>query len=223
MSAWNRPSVLLIEDDPLLGPSLEEYLQRQGFEAHWLSDERYWREALSREFDLVVLDLMLPHLPGELLLAELRKEYPDLPVLILTAKQGLDSKKECFELGADDYLVKPFEVLELELRIRALLRRKGKDRKEYRLGEVRIDLERGMIIKGKERIVPSRRTWDLLLFFLKNRGKVIPKEKILEEVWRDVIVNEETLRSYIKELRRLLPQGALQTFKGRGYLLKEEP
>ena len=79
-----------------------------------------------------------------------------------------------------------------------------------------------MIIKGKERLVPSRRTWDLLLFFLKHRGKVIPKEKILEEVWKDVIVNEETLRSYIKELRRLLPEGALQTFKGRGYLLRED-
>ena len=218
-----KPKVLIIEDDPLLGPSLEEYLNRRGFRARWLSDERRWREILKEGFDLLVLDLMLPHLPGELLLAEIRKHYSDLPVLVLTAKQGLESKKECFELGADDYLVKPFEVLELELRLKALFRRQSSESsRQYRIGNVIVDLERGLLLRDGEEIVPSRRTWDLLLFLLENRGKVIPKEKILDTVWSDVIVNEETLRSYIKELRKLLPEGALQTFKGRGYLLKEE-
>lgn len=222
MSGWNNPRVLIIEDDPLLGPSLEEYLNRRGFEARWLADERRWPEILPKGFDLLVLDLMLPHLPGELLLAEIRKRFSELPVLVLTAKRELESKKECFELGADDYLVKPFEVLELELRLKALLRRKRPLSPQERIGNVLVDLERGLLIRDGEEIVPSRRTWDLLLFLLKNRGKVISKEKILDHVWSDVIVNEETLRSYIKELRRLLPEGALQTFKGRGYLLRKD-
>ncbi len=212
-----------MEDDPFLGPSLEEYLKQRGFDGFWLSDERRLWEVLSPPPDLLILDLMLPHLPGELVLSRVRKKHPDLPVLILTAKGDLEAKKQCFELGADDYLVKPFEVLELELRIKALLRRKGKNESGiHRIGEVVVDLERGLLIRDGKEIVPSRRTWDLLLFLLRNRGRVVPKEEILDEVWNDVIVNEETLRSYIKELRKLLPEGALQTFKGRGYLLKED-
>ncbi len=221
MSGRPKPRILIVEDDPFLGPSLEEYLNRRDFEACWLSDERGLREAFSPPPDLIVLDLLLPHIPGELILSRIRREHPELPVLVLTAKGDLEAKRKCFELGADDYLVKPFEVLELELRIRALLRRRGKaEPRIHRIGEVVVDLERGLLIRDGKEIVPSRRTWDLLLFLLRNRGRVVPKEEILDQVWHDVIVNEETLRSYIKELRKLLPEGALQTFKGRGYLLR---
>ena len=212
--------VLIIEDDPILGPSLKQYLERRGFEATWLPDERKWEGLSLSEFGVVVLDLMLPHLPGEVILSEMKKRAPELPVLILTAKHGLEAKKLCFELGADDYLVKPFEVLELELRLRALLRRAG-PRELYHVGGVMVDIRRGVVIRDGEEIVPSRRTWDLLLYFLRHRGRVIPKEELLSRVWKDVVVNEETLRSYVRELRKILPRGVLETHKGRGYLLKD--
>jgi len=220
LSGSPDPRVLIIEDDPFLGPSLRDYLKERGFEAFWLGDERLWRETLSRPWEAVVLDLILPHIPGEHILRELKSRHPSLPVLILTAKEDLESKKVCFESGADDYLVKPFEVLELELRLRALLRRRERppaSREE--IGELIVDLEAGVLRRGDEEVVLSRRAWDLLLYLLRNRGRIVSKEEILENVWSDVIVNEETLRSYIKELRRVLPREAIKTFKGRGYRL----
>ncbi len=166
----------------------------------------------------MVLDLILPHEPGEKILCDLKRDFPEVPVLVLTAKQELESKKVCFEAGADDYLVKPFEVLELELRLKALLRRSGRFSLP-RIGDVIVDTEAGVLRRGKEEIVLSRRSWDLLLYFLRHRGRIISKEELLENVWKDVIVNEETLRSYIKELRRVLPEEAIKTYKGRGYKL----
>src|SRR6056297_2310781 len=117
--------VLLIEDDPSLGASLEEYLGSRGFDIQWLADDRDFSPELAASFDILVLDLILKHGRGVDLLRGLRSGGYKLPVLILTAKADLGDKTLCFELGADDYLTKPFEPLELVLRIKALLRRDG--------------------------------------------------------------------------------------------------
>ncbi|WP_022853320.1 response regulator transcription factor [Thermodesulfatator atlanticus] len=217
-----KPKTLIIEDDMFLGPQLEDYLNNHGFVAYWLADERKWQKVLAEgHFAAVVLDLILPHESGESILKNIKETYPELPVLVLTAKHGLTSKKECFEAGADDYLVKPFEILELELRLRALLRRyEAKESYEpISLGDLKVYPDKGIILKNGEEIFLSKRRWDLLLFLLKNRGRLVTKEEILANVWQDANVNDDTLRSYIKDLRKLLPKNTLVTVHSRGYRL----
>jgi len=215
------PRILLIEDDPWLGPSVKDFLQEDGFDVCLLLDATEFLVTELRDFDLLVLDLILPGLSGEDILRRVKEIFPNFPVLILTAKGRLENKKECFELGADDYLVKPFDVLELSLRIKALLRRTKISEVSVSIGDVFIDLRKGIVRKGNRTIKLSRRAWDLLSYFVINRGKVVSKTEILSNVWRDAQVTEESVRSYVKELRKILPPGSIETVKGRGYLFCE--
>ena len=214
--------ILLIEDDPCLGPSLVDFLSQERFLPSLLNDPLNFSLDLLEDYDLLVLDLILPHLPGEEILRLVKEKKPAFPILVLTAKGRIENKKECFELGADDYLVKPFDILELSLRIKALLRRTLEKKRIVHIGDVQIDLERSLIKKDGKTINLSRRAWDLLCYFIENRGKVLSKEEILGNVWKDVLVTEESVRSYVKELRKILPHNSIETIKGRGYRLCEE-
>ncbi len=209
-------SILLLEDDVLLGSSIEDYFKQKGFQVkllHYPSEFSLERLAL---FDLLILDLILPDISGEEILARIKKRFPDFPVLILTAKGQIESKKQCFELGADDYLVKPFEILELFLRVKALLKRTKQSKKIF-LKDTLIDLEAGVVIKNNQEIKLSPRAWDLLNYLIAHQGEVVGKDQILAHVWKGISVTEESVRTYIKELRKILPPGSIQTFKGRGY------
>jgi len=213
--------ILFIEDDPWLGPSVTDFLREEGFDVFLLLNVTEFLPIRFQNFDLLLLDLILPGLSGEEILRRVKETVPNFPVLILTAKSCLESKKKCFELGADDYLVKPFEVLELSLRIKALLRRTKVSEISVSIGDVFIDLKKGIVRKGNRTIKLSRRAWDLLSYFVTNRGKVLSKAEILSNVWRDAQVTEESVRSYVKELRKILPPGSIETIKGRGYVLRE--
>ncbi|WP_456342729.1 response regulator transcription factor [Thermovibrio sp.] len=213
--------VLLIEDNELLGESVEEYLSSYGIEIKWIKDEREVEYEDLSLYDAVILDLMLKYHPGEDILLDIKRKNPKLPVLILTAKHRIEDKELCFNRGADDYLTKPFEPRELLLRIKALARR-GISYPIERIGDVEVDLKRGIVLKGGEEVRISPTAWELLVFLLKNRGEIVPKSRIMSYVWRDKPVSEDVLRTYIKELRRLLPEGAIITYKGRGYKLVEE-
>lgn len=213
-------NVLIIEDDQLLGPSLKDFLENKGFKVCWLSSGKDLTPEELSNFDLVVLDLILPDLPGEKVLEIIRNEDSHLPVIILTAKGTIENKEECFEKGADDYLTKPFDILELYLRIKALLRRNQRRKtSKYILGDAIIDVFSGLIIYKGRKISLSRRAWNLLLYLLKNRGRIVSKQEILNNVWKDAVVTEDSVRAYIKELRQVLPKDAIKTFKGRGYCL----
>ncbi len=218
MDEKNKVKILLIEDDPLLGASLKDFLETKGFEVCWILSGKDLNTKDLVEFDIVILDLILPDIPGEKILEIIKTKAPNLPVLVLTAKEAIENKKECFEKGADDYLTKPFEVLELFLRIKALLRR-VRPIDKYFFGDTVVDLSSGLIIRNGEEISLSKRAWDLLVFLLKNRGRIVSKQEILNSVWSDAIVTEDSIRAYIKELRQILPKDTIKTFKGRGYLL----
>ncbi len=215
MATYLRAKVFLIEDDPLLGPSLKDFLEARGFEVYWSQTGEGFNFS---EADLIILDLILPKVSGEELLEQIKQENPQVPVLVLTAKGALENKKECFEKGADDYLVKPFEVEELLLRIEALLRRTSLAPR-YHIGPIQVDLASKVLRTPDGEIFLSRRAWDLLLYLLRHQGKLVTKEEILKHVWQDAVVTEDSVRAYIKELRKVLPKGAIKTFKGRGYLL----
>jgi len=211
--------VLLVEDDLMLSQSLKEYLELNGLQVRWLNDDREVEPVLLCEaFDVIVLDLILPYSRGEDILRKLRSEGVDTPVLVLTAKKTLEDKEVCFNYGADDFLSKPFSPKELLWRIRALGRR-GR-RRLVELGDLRIDLDGEVVYRGEEEVKLSNRAWQLLYLLLQHRGEVVSKERILNYVWGDNPVGDEIIRVYIKELRKLLPPDAIETYKGRGYRLK---
>jgi DNA-binding response OmpR family regulator len=209
--------VLLVEDDRLLGESLTEYLQSEGFITDWVYDPREVMDLLEvSRYDVIVLDLMMPHIGGEELIKAIREKDKETLILVLTAKQRLEDKRTCFELGADDYLTKPFEMEELTLRLKALYRRKN-PQDVVVIDEVEVCFSKEMVkVKGKP-ISLSKKDWLVLKFLVENRGRFVSHEEILNYVWGDEPVGEDVVRARIKNLRKLLPEGFIKTMKGRGY------
>jgi two-component system response regulator QseB len=209
--------VLLVEDDRLLGESLTEYLQSEGFITDWVYDPREVMDLLEvSRYDVIVLDLMMPHIGGEKLIKAIREKDKETPILVLTAKHRLEDKRTCFELGADDYLTKPFEMEELTLRLKALYRRKN-PQDVVVIDEVEVCFSKEMVkVKGKP-ISLGKKDWLVLKFLVENRGRFVSQEEILNYVWGDEPVGEDVVRAHIKNLRKLLPEGFIKTMKGRGY------
>ena len=206
-----------MEDDRLLGESLKEYLESEGFLVDWIYDSREFFDLLEFSiYDAIVLDLMMPHISGEELLRELREKGNTTPVLILTAKGRLEDKEKCFSLGADDYLTKPFEPRELLLRLRALHRRTVRQER-LKLKNVEVDLRAGRVwVEGRE-IKLSKKEWLMFKYLVENRDRFVSTEELLNYVWGDEPVGDEVVRAHIKNLRRLLPEGFIVSQKGRGY------
>jgi DNA-binding response OmpR family regulator len=209
--------VLLVEDDRLLGESLTEYLQSEGFITDWVYDPREVMDLLEvSSYDVIVLDLMMPHVGGEELIKAIREKDKETPILVLTAKQRLEDKRTCFELGADDYLTKPFEMEELTLRLKALYRRKN-PQDVVVIDGVEVCFSKEMVkVEGKP-LSLSKKDWLVLKFLVENRGRFVSHEEILNYVWGDEPVGEEVVRAHIKNLRKLMPEGFIKTMKGRGY------
>lgn len=211
--------VLLVEDDKALGESLEEYLKLKNIDILWLQDERKLSNVLEvYEFDVIVLDLILNFYRGEDLITYIRNKGLKTPILILTAKNEIFNKEECFQRGADDYLTKPFESKELLLRLNALSKRKQID-SIISIGDTIINIDSKVILRKKREIKLSKTSWDLLTLLVKRRGEIVDNETILNYVWGGKAVGDEVIRTYIKELRKILPEGAIENYKGRGYKL----
>jgi DNA-binding response OmpR family regulator len=212
-------NILLIEDDLLLGESIKEYLEENGINVDWIYDERKLEDIYSFEkYDVIVIDLILRYKKGEEILKDLRNKNIENPILILTAKNSIKDKEICFNLGADDYLTKPFNPKELLLRLKALSGRKHIC-EIFEYNGLKIDIKNRQIFRKNEEIKLSDTTWKVLYILLKNRGEVVPTERILNYVWSDKPVGDENVRAYIKTLRKLLPELNIQTYKGRGYKL----
>jgi DNA-binding response OmpR family regulator len=213
--------VLLIEDDLNFGESLREYLEINDIKTKWLSDDREVEVTfLTESFDVIILDLILKYEKGEDILKKLRAKGIKTPILVLTAKKQIKDKETCFERGADDYLTKPFSPRELVLRLNALTRRERPELPIVYLDDLKIDLEKETIYKGDKEIKPTPKAWQILSLLIKHRYKVVSKEQILNYVWGVNPVGEEIIRTYIKELRKILPHGSIETYKGRGYRFK---
>ncbi len=213
--------VLLVEDDMLLGESLSDYLSNADFDVKWIDDDRVVVQTLSVElFDIIILDLMLKYFKGEELIEKIKQKVSDVPIIITTAKDSISSKEECFALGADDYIVKPFDPKELVLRMKAVCKRYYRINSKEIIGNIEIDVENRIVKNGADEMVLTKKEWDILLFLLKRRGKIVTHNDILNYVWSDSDVSEESVRTYIKKLRAVLPEGSIETHKGRGYRLK---
>jgi two-component system alkaline phosphatase synthesis response regulator PhoP len=219
--------LLLVEDEPGLVLTLTDRLTREGYAVDSSADGESGLERASSEgFDLVLLDVMLPRLGGFDVLRELRKRNIETPVIMLTARGQLVDKVVGLKLGADDYVTKPFEMVELLARIEAKLRRAPSvphPAEGYQFGEVRIDFRRAEVTKSGAPLDLSAREFQLLRYFIEHRGATLTREELLNEVWgynsmpstRTVDVHVAWLRQKIEPNSRH-PQYIL-TVHGMGY------
>ena len=211
-------NVLIIEDDYILSTSLKEYLEDENFSVKIEDSVDTNIYYLSKKFDIILLDLMLKDKKGEFILKDLRKKGVDTPIIIITAKGDISSKEICFKYGADDYIVKPFEPKELVLRINALARRIYCE-DCIKIKDTIINISEKTVFKKNEEITLTKTEWDMLSLLLRNRGKVIDFERIMGNVWGDKFVSNESVRTYVKTLRKKLTDLEIVTYKGRGYKL----
>ena len=217
--------ILLIEDDSLLGQGLQASLQLEGYAVDWMQDgETAWAALRTDTFDLVVLDLGLPGVPGLELLQRLRKQGNDVPVLILTARDAPADRVTGLDEGADDYLIKPFDIDELAARLRALLRRRGGRRRPVlRHGPVEPAPARHAVRLHDQPVALPRREFSLLRLLLENAGQVVSRSRLQEALygWEED-VESNTLEVYIHHLRRRLGRDLIQTVRGVGYMVPGE-
>ena len=216
-----KTSILLVEDNQTIGQNIQKYLELEGYSVLWVQNWAYANEVVKhQEFDLVLLDLMLPGTDG-LVVAKTIKEYQEQTrILMMTAKGQLEDKLEGFEVWADDYLVKPFDLEELVARIEALLRRSvQKDVVSY--GVLTLDNLQKKIFKGWEEIKLSLKEFQILELLIRNKGMALSRLDIIEEIWGwDAGFEEDgKLDVYLSTIRRKIWKDMIETIKGYGYRL----
>jgi len=216
--------ILLVEDDPALSRGLVAALKTAGYSVDAAYDgESAIEMAREEPYALITLDLSLPGISGFEVLSKLRMENNRTPVLILTARDAVDDRVKGLDLGADDYLLKPFEPAELEARLRALLRRShGEASSIITVGLLVVDQARGSAAVGDRQLDLRRREWAVLDRLIARVGKVISKDRLTSEVFGfDEPVAPNAIEVYIARLRRKLePDGpAIRTMRGLGYIM----
>lgn len=216
--------VLIVEDEGDLAAAIRRLLEDAGFSADIAEDgEAGLTLALENTYDVLVLDLMLPRLQGERVLAELRTRGRDLPVLVLTARDLVADRVRLLDAGADDYLIKPFEPAELVSRCRALVRRaSGHSTSVISLGEVEVDVARRTISRGGQPIAVTPREFRVIEYLALNRGRVVSRDELQTHLYSD---SEDTwsnvLEVFVSGLRRKLGAGVIQTRRGHGYIIED--
>jgi DNA-binding response OmpR family regulator len=218
--------VLVVEDDLEIADVLRRSLRHEGHDVRTAGDGVVALEA-AEEFvpDLVILDLGLPRLDGVEVCRRLREEA-DVPILILTARTDTEDRVEGLDSGADDYLVKPFELKELLARTRALLRRRPpRGSAQLMVGDLRLNPDTREVARGGRQLELTAREFDLLEYLMRNQRLVVSRQRLLEDVWGyDPLALTNTIDVFISNLRRKLEAGGepriLHTKRGAGYVMK---
>ncbi|WP_210397767.1 response regulator transcription factor [Motiliproteus sediminis] len=212
--------LLLVEDDLLLGRGIVDAFTRQGDTMDWLQNGRLGLEALrSHSFDLVVLDLGLPEMDGVEVLRQARQLGIDTPILILTARDQVQDRVRGLDAGADDYLIKPFDLDELNARIRALLRRRaGSTSPKIELHGICVDPASREVTFQGEVVNLSRREYALLLEFLQYPGRILTREQLVERLYSwDERVESNAVEVHVHHLRKKFGSELIKTVRGVGY------
>ena len=219
--------ILLVEDDLGLSNSVFDFLDDFADVMQVFDGEEGLYEAESGVYDLILLDLMLPEKDGFQVLKDLRAKGVTTPVLIMTAKESLDDKGHGFELGADDYLTKPFYLEELKMRIQALLKRAGKfNENTLSYGDVTVNLSTNSTLKDGKDVEFLGKEFDLLVYFLQNQNVILPKTQIFDRLWGfDSDTTVSVVEVYVSKIRKKLKGTAfaknLHTLRSVGYILKD--
>ena len=220
--------ILLVEDDGQIASYLGELLRAEGFDTQIAGSKKEAGECLlAQDFDLVLLDVSLPDGNGFSICAEVKREY-EIPVVFLTASGDEYSVVAGLDMGADDYIAKPFRPRELISRIRSVLRRCKKEQRILSCGDLRVNVSLATVTKGEKELFLSALEYRLLLLLLQNKGQILTRNQLLEEIWdaSGEYVNDNTLSVYMKRLREKIeenPQSPrlLHTIRGIGYRMED--
>jgi DNA-binding response OmpR family regulator len=220
--------LLIVEDDRKLAEFVARGLRAERFAVDIAVDGREGQGYLdSFSYDLLILDLMLPKISGTEVLRHARRSYPQLPVLVLTARDATDDKVRHFEAGADDYLTKPFEFAELTVRIRALLRRIATERTDVlRVADLEVNRLSQQVRRAGQRIDLTAKEYGVLEYLISSPGRVFSRTMILEHVWDQSFEGVTNIVDvYVRYLRRKIddpfPQKLICTVRGVGYCVRE--
>ncbi len=219
--------IFVVEDEPDILNLIVHHLNRSGFRAQGFQDARSFMDCLSTEIpDLVILDLMLPDMDGMEICRYMRSEdrLSAIPIIMLTARSGEEDRVAGLEMGADDYVVKPFSPRELVARVKAVLRRSGK-KGRIKAGELLVDLDGHQVFVGGKRVDLTPTEFKILRMLVRKRGWVLTREKILDEVWGyDKVVLGRTVDVHIKNLREKLGDAGrfIKSVRGVGYKFEED-
>lgn len=226
-----KHNILLVEDDESLGYLLSEYLKMKGLGINWVQDSTKVMDALSQNlFDLIVLDIMMPKVNGFTLATEIKKQYPDIPFIFLTAKSLKVDVLKGFSIGALDYLKKPIDEEELVTRIIAHLSRLGKNTSQtieediMQIGQYTFDSRNNELVYNGESIRLTARENELLKFLVANKNNLCSHKDILVRIWgNNDYFNRKSLNVFITHLRKHLEKDAslkIENVHGRGFVLK---
>ncbi len=218
--------VLVVEDDAVLARELSKALAKEGYRVKAVgSGQEAVESAIAEPYGLIVLDVMIPGFDGFEVCRRLRGSGVETPVLMLTAKDTIDDRVAGLDTGADDYLVKPFDVQELLARLRALRRRESSKKADLiSIADLVIDTKGHWVTRGGRSIDLTPREFDLLEALARNAGRTLTREAILERVWNDDRSLPNTVNFHVVSLRRKIDEGfepkLIHTVHGLGYVLK---
>jgi len=216
--------LLLVEDDELLGDAIKTGLTQFSYVTDWLKDGEEARLALrSESFELVILDLGLPRLSGLKLLQHIRQQGNKTPVIILTAQDSIDQKIQGLDMGADDYMIKPFDLSELNARIRALVRRsQGRADTVIQYKNITLDPAAHSVMLDNEIVNIPRREFALLRKLIENQGQAISRDQLMQSIygWEEN-VDSNVLEVHIHNLRKKLDASFIRTIRGIGYMAEK--
>lgn len=218
--------IILVEDDPQLGAAIRRALERLAYTVSWLRNGREALIALRDETaDLVLLDLGLPGMDGLDVLVEARSSHVTTPVIVMTARDGLQARVHGLDAGADDYLIKPFHLDELCARIRSLSRRaQGLAVNRIEVGALALDLGTSQVTCRDEAIELTRREFALLQILLERAGKLVRRESLVNSLYGlDTVVGDNALEVLVHTLRKKLGYDTVRTVRGFGYMIPREP
>lgn len=219
-------TVLLVEDDLDLADTVIRYLEFEGMNCHHAANgQAGYQLAREQEYHVLLLDLNLPRLDGLSLCERLRKEGDDTPVLMLTARGELDDKLAGFEVGTDDYLVKPFALQELVARIQTLARRRSGESRILRCSGLVMDLDNKTVVRDVTAVKVTPTGWRLLEKLLRESPNVVSRQALESAVWGDDIPDSNSLKVHLSNLRKAVdasfPVALIQTVDRHGFVIRE--
>lgn len=214
--------ILIVEDEPAISDLIKLNLKMVGYETRQVYTGTQAVEIVEKEkFDLILLDVMLPELDGFSIIEKIK--YKDIPVIFLTAKSSVADKVKGLKMGADDYIIKPFESIELLARVESVLRRYGKKKDILVFGDLEIHLEKMIVKKGGNIVDLTLKEFELLKILVQNKGMALSREKILEKVWGyDYLGETRTVDIHVQRIRKKLDlEEKIKTVYKIGYRLED--
>lgn len=218
--------ILLIEDQAKLADNIRQFLTVEGYAVTVANDGKEgFEKAMTMEVDLVILDINLPGMDGYLICTMLRQHKKNMPILMLTARGKQQEIVHGLNIGADDYLTKPFDLDVLLARVRALMRRTTVERQPVmKTGPITVDTNTRKVEKAGKQVDLSPKEYALFEFLLRNKGQVQERPRIIEHVWggRDELMFSQTVDVHIAYLRRKLGKSSIATVPGKGYMIPND-